>query len=435
MLRLKNPIELDRRTIGGVVAALLTVSVVFPSPRLARAQDASTATVDTTLEAGEADAIPPKRQFVKWNQYDGPISTLRWGAHFMYDFSGYAQDDESKQQFALESKQGMRDFRLVFNGKFKTRRGLSWTLGYMYDGAEDEWRFRQTGIQVDLPEISGRVFLGRTKEGYSLIKVTNGAFIWGMERSQTLDAFVPILADGIKYMGYFPRQRVLVNLAAFTDVLSEDQKFSTYDNQLITRVAWQPVLSEEERTASHIAFMARRTEPDEGVIREKSRPGDYQSPFFLDTGSFPADRSQTYGLEGLYRKGPLLVMAEYDWQQDHATSGEKPVFHGGNATVVWIATGETRPYNARGGFIEMISPNRTVFEGGTGAIELGVDMTYNDFDDGTFRGGKFRRLTPFAGWQLSDNFRWTLVYGLGFLDRFGVEGTTQFFQTRFQVLL
>jgi phosphate-selective porin OprO/OprP len=393
------------------------------------------ATVDTTLEAGEADAVPPKRQFLKWNQYDGPVSTLRYGINFMYDFSNYAQDDDSKQQFDLSPDNGLRDFRIVFSGKFKTKRAITWTLGYMYDGADDEWRFRQTGFQVDLPEISGRVFLGRTKEGYSLIKVTNGALIWGMERSQTLDAFVPILADGIKYMGYYPRQRVLLNVGLFSDVLSEKEKFSTYDNQLVTRIAWQPVLSEENRTVAHIAFMARRTKPDEDKLREKARPGDYQAPFFLDTGTFPADRSQTYGLEALYRRGSVLFWGEYDWQKDHATSGEEPMFHGGNVSVIWLVTGETRPYNAAGGFIEAVSPKRTVFEGGPGAIEAGLDLSFNDFNDGSFQGGKFWRLTPLVGWHLADYLRWTVVYGVGVLDRFGVKGTTQFFQTRFQLLL
>ena len=111
------------------------------------------------------------------------------------------------------------------------------------------------------------------------------------------------------------------------------------------------------------------------------------------------------------------------------------MFHGGNVSVIWLATGETRPYNAAGGFLEPVSPKRTVFEGGPGAIEAGLDLTFNDFDDGSFQGGKFWRLTPIVGWHLSDNLRWTLAYGVGVLDRFGVESTTQFFQTRFQVLI
>jgi phosphate-selective porin OprO/OprP len=128
-------------------------------------------------------------------------------------------------------------------------------------------------------------------------------------------------------------------------------------------------------------------------------------------------------------------MAEYNWQRDRATTGEEPRFHGGNASAIWLVTGETRPYNAVGGFFGAVSPNRTVFEGGPGAIEALLDVTYNDFDDGRFRGGKFWRLTPGVGWHLADYLRWTVVYGIGVLDRSGVKGTTQFFQTRFQVVI
>jgi hypothetical protein len=74
-------------------------------------------------------------------------------------------------------------------------------------------------------------FLVATRKAISAEKVMVGYYIWGMERSQTLDAFVPILGDGIKYMGYYPRQRCALNLGAFADALSENEKFSTYDNQ------------------------------------------------------------------------------------------------------------------------------------------------------------------------------------------------------------
>ena len=37
-----------------------------------------------------------------------------------------------------------------------------------------------------------------------------------------------------------------------------------------------------------------------------------------------------------------------------------------------------------------------------------------------------------VNWYLTDNLRLELAYGYGELDRFGVVGETQFFQTRFQ---
>jgi phosphate-selective porin OprO and OprP len=112
-----------------------------------------------------------------------------------------------------------------------------------------------------------------------------------------------------------------------------------------------------------------------------------------------------------------------------------PLFHGGDVVVSWMASGETRRYNAFGGFFEGISPARPVFEGGPGGWELVVRFSYIDLDDGALRGGKFWRLTPMVNWHLSDNVRLELTYGYGSLERFDLVGKTQFFQTRLQLQL
>lgn len=436
----RSALRCYRRTLlySAIAASVLGIAglAVCLAPGTAGAQDtlATTSTIDTTLQAGEADAVPSRR-FTKWNEYDGPISTLRLGFGLALEADGFQQDAEAKQQVLAPNEAGLRDFRFLLKGRFKTQRPITWTLGYMYDGAEKAWRFRQTGIQVDVPEMSGRFFVGRTKEGYSASKVMVGYFIWGIERSQTLDAFIPILGDGIKYMGYYPRQRIALNLGAFGDAISENEKFATYDNQFVSRVVWQPILSGEKKELLHLGVMGRSATPDDGFSREKSKPGAFLAPNFLDTGKFPTDHSRTLGFEAIYRAGPWMFASEYDWQQDDAKTGGHPMFHGGEASVIWLATGETRPYNAPGAFFEAVQPARSVFDGGKGAIEAILTMTYNDFDDGSFQGGKFWRVTPMAIWHLDSMLHVSFAYGYGNLDRFNLNGTTQFFQTRVLVYL
>ena len=409
------------------------------APRHASAQSSTepaVATIDSTAEAGEADGAP-KRSLVKWNEYDGPISTARFGYLFVYDAASYTQDDASRRQVTLESPDhGLRDFRVTLKGRFKTKRPISWAVGYMYDAADKNWHFRTTGFQVDLPEISGRVFVGRTKEGYSMAKVMVGAYIVSLERAQTLDAFIPILADGIKYMGYYPRQHMFLSLGYFTDGLtaqSEKEKFALYDNQAVVRLGWQPILSEQK--VLHLAVMARDTKPDDGKIRLKSRPGAWLAPYFIDTGTLTSDRSHTYGLEANYRSGSWLFASEYDWQDLELAGGGKPMFHGGEVTATWLITGEVRPYNKVGGFYQQVTPKRSVFEGGRGALEATLGVTYNDFNEGNIDGGKFWRVTPTVQWHLSSYLRFEAAYGYGELDRFGRTGRTQFFQGRFVSLL
>jgi phosphate-selective porin OprO/OprP len=417
-------------------AALLLVLALAPQVSRARTPAEATGTIDTTYTAGEDDDTEPRRKLIKWNEFEGPISTFRFGFGFLLDAATYDQDSESEEQVgAMDADVGVRDSRLLFRGVFKTRRPSSWTLGYMYDSADDEWRFRQTGLQIDFPEAHGNLFIGRTKEGYSLIKVMTGYHPWTQERSPGLDAFVPILADGLKWMGYFPQRRVFFSFGVFGDQLSEDETFATYDHQVVTRVGWLPIASEERKTVLHLAVMARDGDPDEDRIRFRSRPEESLSPFFVDTGSFAADHARTLGAEAYYRSGPWLFGGEYDRQEADALTGETPVFHAADAVATWIITGETRGYNARGGFFKAVSPDRPVFEGGPGAWEAVIHVSWIDLDDGTFEGGKLWRVTPMVNWHLSDNVRFELGYGYAELDRFDRKGHTQFLQSRLQFTL
>ena len=101
----------------------------------------------------------------------------------------------------------------------------------------------------------------------------------------------------------------------------------------------------------------------------------------------------------------------------------------------WLATGETRRYNIRGGYFDQISPRRPVFEGGPGAWEFVLRYSYTDLDSAAIRGGKFWRITPMVNWHISDHVRLDFNYGYGTLDRIERTGHTQFFQTRLQLQL
>ena len=66
--------------------------------------------------------------------------TVRLGGAFLYDYAGYSQDEDSKTQLALESKGSVRDSRIILSGSFPKVSGLTYTFGYMFDGANDDWK-------------------------------------------------------------------------------------------------------------------------------------------------------------------------------------------------------------------------------------------------------------------------------------------------------
>jgi phosphate-selective porin OprO/OprP len=422
----------DARLRACALVALLLV------PGSARGQEPSPSpdTVDETLEAGEALAKPPRRDLVKWNHYEGPYFTIRVGGGLLYDTVMYSQDEGSRQQFDLAPETGVRDARFVLKGRVlpKMKRAITYSVGLMYDGPNDEWFMRETGFMVEVPELWGHVFVGRTKEGFSLNKVMVGYSGWTMERATINDATIPILADGIKWLGWLPEPRILWNLGIYTDWVSEGEGFSTYDSQLVGRLAWIPVApSETSRTLLHVGMSGRYGKPNEGELKLRSRPESNLSEYFVDTGTFTCESTKMLAGEVYFRPGPLLIGSEYFVQWADADGSGDPVFHGGDVAVSWIVTGETRRYNTRGGFFQSVSPARTVFGGGPGAWELVLRASFIDLDDGTITGGKLWRVTPMLNWHLSDNLRLEAAYGYGELDRFLVTGATQFFQTRVQV--
>jgi len=388
---------------------------------------------DTVQIGGDAGEDPVRRNHLHRPQFDLGFTTFHVGAGFLLDFSSYAQDAESRAQITnMEPGFKVRDTRLMFGGRFKTKRPITWQAGVMYDGKTDSWFVRQTGIMVAVPELWGHVFIGRAKEGVSLNKVMVGYDGWTLERFTMSDA-IPLLADGIKWLGYLPNRHFIWNVGWFTDWLSEGQSFSTYDNQVTFRAAWVPMVSDSVGTLLHIGINARKGKLNEGQFQLRSRPEDSAAPYFLDTGKFPASSSRMVGLEAYYRPGPWLFGTEYYVQTVKAREIPDPLFHGGDVSVMWLITGETRSYNTVGGYFRSVSPAKTILEHGPGAWEAVLRFSYGDYNDTGVPGGAFSRVTPMVNWYLTDNARLEIAYGYGVLDRFALKGATQFFQSRLQL--
>ena len=409
--------------------------IVLLLPLPARAQTAGgqppDPTIQTNLDASEIDSNPPKASF---NEYAGTGFSLRWGAGFLYDYATYAQDDASKAQMDISPLDDLRDFRLLFKGKLPIP-GVTYTLGYMYDKVKEDWRFRQTGIMVELRKAHGNLFVGRTKEGFSTSKIMVGYQGWTNERATINDALISILADGVKWTGGIPNGKLVYVLGYFWNERTQNESFSNHGDSVVGRAIWLP-LAGTDKGVLHIALQARHALSTDGELQYRSKPESYQSQAYaIDTGKFAADSANAYGFETYYRPGPFMVGTEYFLTTADAPDSGNPFFHGGEVFVAHIFTGETRPYNAKGAFFDRISPSRSVFNGGPGAWEVVGRLSYSDLNDGPIRGGKFWRITPMVNWHMSDNVRLEFVYGYSALDRFDVTGKTHYFQSRFQFQL
>lgn len=431
-----------------LASALLLLGWALLGPAPARAQESQAeetvapSAVDDTADAAEADGDPPRRKFIRFNEYQGPYFSVRFGFGLLFDGVTYLQDDISKTQMGLEPEIKLRDFRFLFKGKLFTPR-LGYTIGYMFDAQEEKWRFRQTGLMLDIPEVYGRLFVGRTKEGTSTNKIMVGYQGFTMERATANDAFVPILADGVKWMGTSPGNKLVYSVGWFGDMLSEKESFNKFDMQVVGRLIWLPFPKTLDTELLHVGMSYRVAKSNNGFFRFKSKPESFAAQVnAIDTGDIAGDWSNLFEPEMYYRNGPFLLGIEYFFQQVDATTGPNPFFHGGELVIAEIVTGETRPYNRKGAYFDRISPLHPVFshgpsgwKGGWGAWEIVARISYTDLDSAGIEGGKFWRFTPMVNWHLTDNIRQEFSYGYGILDRFGVSGGTHFFATRLQFQL
>lgn len=385
------------------------------------------------------DSVPYEWKDKRWRLFPGRFSTFKFGGGFLYEFAGYSQDGTGKRQMdsigtKLEPAFAVRDFRLTFSGQLKTKRTISWKAGFMYDDANRAWLVRETGIMIGVPELWGNIFIGRTKEGFSMNKVMVGYAGWTMERQMAIDV-IPILADGIKWLAYLPKSRIFWNIGAYADWFSKGQSFSTFKSQFAVRVGWLPIYSKENKEVLHVGVNYRYGEPVNGEIKLSSRPEADPAPKFIDTGKFMSSSSNHIGGEVYYRAGPLMLGSEIYWHQFNSSVANDPVFFGGDVVVSYMITGESRPYNTATSIFGFVPINHSVFKGGPGAWEVLFRASTLDLDDGTVKGGKFWRITPMVNWYLNKDIRLAFVYGYGVLDRFGLKGATQFFQTRIQFTL
>jgi phosphate-selective porin OprO and OprP len=382
----------------------------------------STATTDV-------EKLPP-------NEFVGSASTFKIGLGLIYDFTTYNQSAEFRRQMdsagiSLAPTIKLRDFRILGSGNLKTKREISWKFAYMWDGDNQSWLVRESGVTIGVPELAGHIFIGRTKEGFSMPKVMNGHSPWTSERQMAVD-LIPIIADGIKWFGFLPKSRVFWNLGAYNDFVSKGQKFSTFEWQLVGRVGWMPFYNQQNQSLLHIAANLRYGKPVDGKFSIKTRPESNNTPQILATGQFDTDHSSHIGGEIYYSNKNLMVGSEIVVHKFTSAESDDHTFYGGDVVISYIFTGAVRPYRTAGSIYGFVPVKQSIFKGGWGEIEGVLRASTFNLNDGAIKGGQFWRITPMVNWYMSKVIRMEFIYGYGVLDRFETEGVVQFFESRIQ---
>jgi phosphate-selective porin OprO and OprP len=422
-----------------MVSALIQpffVTFLFAVPVRLHAQDSTRSQPDGTdglvFTTHANDSINKMRP----NEFIGPVSSFKIGLGYIHDFVAYSESDEFKRQmdtagYNLKPAFKARDFRILGSGVLKTKRYLAFKFAYMWDGDNEQWLVRESGITIGVPELAGHFFIGRTKEGFSMVKVMNGHSPWTAERQMALDV-IPILGDGIKFFGHLPKSGIFWNLGYYNDLISEGEGFSTYAWQGVARIGWLPFNNKEKEKVLHIAANLRYGKPVNEKITLKSRPESNPTPQIINTGQFSTDRSSHIGAEIYYRHKSLTVGSEVMMHNFYADEADNHRFYGGDVMVSYFFTRAVRPYNTTGSMFGFIPVKKSVFKGGWGEWEGVIRFSMLDLNNRSIAGGKFWRITPMINWYATKVLRMEFVYGYGVLDRYDIKGPVQFFQSRIQ---
>ena len=101
-------------------------------------------------------------------------------------------------------------------------------------------------------------------------------------------------------------------------------------------------------------------------------------------------------------------------------------------TISYLFSGAVRPYNDETSIFGFVPVSKSVFKGGWGEWEGVLHISTFNLNDKEIQGGQFTRITPMVNWYMSKIVRMEFVYGYGILNRYGLKGNVQFFETRIQ---
>lgn len=384
----------------------------------------------------------------KWNRFDTRYVTgLAAGALVLDRQNWIDQNDKSLNQVGdLKTFEGgeIRGLRFGAVGTINFDKPWIWTLfgathafDRGFDSEEDD-NFTFFDVRLDIPLWQKASFsIGKQKEPISMERMMSMIDLPQQERAAVSDALLPSRNVGLVMAGTLFNDRLALAAGGFNNWLDKGEPSSFSDNatQYVGRATWVPYQSDNESTLLHLGAGIRYSDTKEGFVIA-TEPEFNQSPDFISTDFFLADRANTYQAEASLRSGPFWLHGEYLESNIDEPSLLDPTARGYHVTASWIMTGEVRPYNKRVGIFGKIPISRTVNQNGWGAWEISTRYSSLDANDGLLFGGEVDIWSAGINWWLSPYFNINLNYRYITLeDSDGIEGTSQGFNTRLVLIL
>ncbi|MEH6610451.1 MAG: porin [Halioglobus sp.] len=387
----------------------------------------------------------------RWNRFNTKyVSGVFTGAVVLDRQNWVDQDDESEFQVGnLDTYDGgeIRGLRFGGVGTLNFEKPWIWTIfgathafdkGFDTNESDDYTLF---DLRLDVPLWEKASFsIGKQKEPISMERLMALGHGPLGERAAVSDALLPSRNVGVVMAGTLLDDRVTLAGGAFNNWLDKDQPNSFSDNatQYVGRATWIPLLSGNESTLLHLGLGLRHSDSEEGFVTQ-SGPEFNRAPDYVATAVFSPEESMTYQAEASLRSGPFWLHSEYVRTDADAPTLGDPTIDGYHVTASWILTGEVRPYNKRVGIFKPIPVARTVEQNGWGAWEISTRFSSLDMNEAPdsegFEAGDMDVWSLGLNWWLTPYMNVNVNYRYITLDRFGVEGSSQGFDTRLMLIL
>jgi len=380
----------------------------------------------------------------KWNKFETkPVSGLFIGALLVDRQFWLSQDRDSEAQVGdLSDFEGgeIRVLRAGVVGTLNFKRPWRYTVfagsnafdkGFDVD-TTNEFSFFDYRLDIPLPA-DLMLSVGKQKEPISMERLMGLAYWPLQERSAVADALLPARNHGLVLSGTAGDWSTWA-VGAFNNWIDSGESFSDTSNQLVGRVTWVPLVSEDESNLLHLGLGLRHSDA-KLPVRARTEPEFNNAPLYVDTMPLSADDVMTYNLEAYWRKGPWWVGFEYLGSDVSSAESGDPYFSGYHLTGSWAVTGETRAYRKRSGTFDPLPVARPVNQGGWGAVELALRYSRLDLTDGTVDGGEMDILSLGVNWWLSRSTNFSLNYRNISLDRDDTRGNSSGLNARIQLIL
>lgn len=296
-----------------------------------------------------------------------------------------------------------------------------------------------TDLWWDVKELPfvGHFRFGNMKEPLGFEHNISSRFLDFMERSYNQDAFTgPFnngFTPGLMIWDMAENKRATYHMGVFKNT-SNVFAYGVGDGEYAVdgRVSWLPWYDEDSkgRGLLHVGLSGSLRDPDEGVVRYRSRgslrngPGTF-NPVFADTGTFFADQAQQVGAELAMVWNSFNIQSEYFGS---ANTNGRPLAGPGALGDVYVdgyyvqalyfLTGEHRAYDHERGCFTRVTPLENWFlvrteDGichGLGAWQLGVRYSKLDLTNSGINGGVIQDVTFGLNWFWNPNMKWQFNY-------------------------